>query len=92
MQANFTYAIILTTLAGLSTAIGGGIGQWASPKIGSSLLFWAFSAGVDLHIFFGAAASGSERKCPLLGYAAFFMALFIAVLDITIPHEYKEEH
>jgi zinc transporter, ZIP family len=95
MQENFTYAIILTTLAGLSTAIGGGI-AWAigKPKDWQLALILGFSAGVMIYIsFLELLPLAVSENGPLLGYSAFFIGIiFIAVLDIAIPHEYKEEH
>jgi ZIP family zinc transporter len=53
MEANASFALLLTALAGCSTAIGGGI-AWliGKPKNWQLALILGFSAGVMIYISF----------------------------------------
>ena len=95
MEANFSFALLLTTLAGCSTAIGGVI-AWliGKPKDWQLALILGFSAGVMIYVSFMELLPVAIGKAgSLVGYLGFFVGIiFIAILDIAIPHEYKEEH
>ena len=95
MEANFSFALLLTTLAGGSTAIGGII-AWlmGKPKNWQLALILGFSAGVMIYIaFMELLPFAIDKAGTLIGTLAFFIGIiFIAILDIAIPHENKEEH
>jgi ZIP family zinc transporter len=89
------FGFLLTTLAGLSTGIGSAIAYFIrkpGPKIMSFIL--GFSAGVMLYISFAELLPESFKYVGFgTGNLGFFAGIaFIAILDILIPHEYKEEH
>ena len=94
MQIDFTYALLLSTLAGLATGIGGFICLLYRPKGGYLALVLGFSAGVMVYISFvellGTAVSLVGFFPANLGF--FIGIAFIALLDVLIPHEYGEEH
>jgi len=84
-------ALILTTLAGLSTTIGSLIGlivKKENPKFMSSVL--GFTAGVMIGIsFFELMPSGFEELGFLKASIAFIIGfVFIFLIDTFIPHEY----
>ncbi len=95
MQTSVSFALLLTLLAGCATAIGGGI-AWliGKPKNWLLALILGFSAGVMIYISFMELLPLAISKAgPLIGGIAFFVGIiFIAILDIVIPHEYQEEH
>ncbi len=95
METNVSFALLLTLLAGCATAIGGGI-AWAigKPKDWLLALILGFSAGVMIYIsFMELLPLAIDEAGPLIGVIAFFIGIvFIAILDIIVPHEYKEEH
>jgi ZIP family zinc transporter len=94
MDANASFALLLATLAGLSTAIGGGIAIFmCKPKCWHLALILGFSAGVMLYISFVELLATAIAGMGLVAAnVAFFIGIaFIAVLDFAIPHEYKEE-
>jgi ZIP family zinc transporter len=95
METNVSFALLLTLLAGCATAIGGGI-AWliGKPKNWLLALILGFSAGVMIYISFMELLPLAIQEAGLLiGVVAFFIGIiFIAVLDIAVPHEYKEEH
>ena len=95
MEANVCFALILTLLAGCSTAIGGGI-AWliGKPKDWTLAIILGFSAGVMIYVSFMELLPLAIAKAgAVIGVAAFFVGIiFIAILDILVPHEYKEEH
>lgn len=82
-------------MAGCATAIGGII-AWliGKPKDWQLALILGFSAGVMIYIsFMELLPLAIDKAGPLIGSLAFFVGIiFIAILDILIPHEYKEEH
>ena len=94
MEIDLSFAILLTTLAGLSTGIGSAIAFFIrTPRYDYLALALGFSAGVMVYISFtellGTAVEG-------VGFAraniAFFIGIaFIALIDILVPHEYEEE-
>jgi ZIP family zinc transporter len=95
MSSNVSFALWLTLLAGLSTGIGSAIAFFMrKPKTQHVSLLLGFSAGVMLYISF---AELLHQAFDKVGFAianlGFFIGIaFIAVIDILIPHEYKQEH
>jgi ZIP family zinc transporter len=95
MSGDIAFAFLLTLLAGLSTGIGSAIAYFMrKPGPTSMSLILGFSAGVMLYISFAELLHQSFEKVGFgTGNIGFFAGIaFIAVLDILIPHEYKEEH
>jgi ZIP family zinc transporter len=95
METSASFALLLSALAGLATAIGGGI-AWliGKPKNWQLALILGFSAGVMIYIsFMELLPLAIDKAGPLIGIIAFFIGIiFIAILDILVPHEYQEEH
>jgi ZIP family zinc transporter len=95
MPASAPFALLLSLLAGLSTGIGSAIAYFMpKPKPHHMSLILGFSAGVMLYISF---AELLHRALDSVGFVAtnlgFFIGIvFIALLDILIPHEYQQEH
>jgi ZIP family zinc transporter len=95
MSNNVWFALLLTLLAGLSTGIGSAAAYFIrEPKPKHMTLILGFSAGVMLYISF---AELLHQALDKVGYLAanvgFFVGIaFIAIIDILIPHEYKQEH
>ena len=95
MEINLAFAMVLTVLAGLSTGIGSTIAFFIrKPKYSYLAVLLGFSAGVMVYISFTELLGTAIRD---IGFAtaniAFFIGiLFIAVIDIFVPHEYEEEH
>jgi len=94
MQVNVLFALLLTTLAGLSTGIGSAVAFFIrKPKYSYLAVMLGFSAGVMIYISFVELLKTSVEN---VGFATanlgFFVGIaFIALLDILIPHEYEEE-
>jgi len=94
MSGDIGFAFLLTVLAGLSTGIGSGIAYFLRrPGPAQMSLILGFSAGVMLYISFAELLHQSFEKVGFgTANIGFFAGIaFIAVLDIFIPHEYKEE-
>ncbi|MEA2086200.1 MAG: zinc transporter ZupT [Chloroflexota bacterium] len=95
MEINLAFAMLLTALAGLSTGIGSAIAFFIrTPKYSYLSVLLGFSAGVMIYISFTELLGTAIAD---VGFAtaniAFFIGiLFIAVIDILVPHEYEEEH
>ncbi len=94
-MSDIAFAFLITALAGLSTGIGSAVAYFIrkpGPRIMSLIL--GFSAGVMLYISFAELLHQSFEKVGFgTGNLGFFAGIaFIAILDILIPHEYKEEH
>lgn len=94
MQNNISFALLLSLLAGLSTGIGSAIAYFMRhPKPQHMSLVLGFSAGVMLYVSFVELLHLALDKIGFfttnLGF--FIGVIFIAILDILIPHEYKEE-
>jgi ZIP family zinc transporter len=97
MSANVGLALALTTIAGLSTGIGGAIAFFIKkPKAVYLSLSLGFSGGVMLYISFVALLpNGINGVGELWGISAFFIGIiFIGIIDMLIPetknpHEYK---
>ncbi len=94
MEINLSFAILLTTLAGLSTGIGSTIALFIrTPKYSYLAVALGFSAGVMIYISFTELLGTAIAD---VGFAraniAFFLGIgFIALIDTFVPHEYKEE-
>ena len=94
-MSDIGFGFLITALAGLSTGIGSAIAYFIrkpGPRIMSLIL--GFSAGVMLYVSFAELLSQSFEKVGFVtGNIGFFVGIaFIALLDILIPHEYKDEH
>jgi zinc transporter, ZIP family len=95
LSTNVIIALGLATLAGLSTGIGSIIAYFLNkPKPQYISLILGFSAGVMLYVSFGELLHQALEKVGFLqANLGFFGGLaFIALLDIFVPHEYKQEH
>ncbi len=101
-MSNVTYALLLTTGAGLSTAIGGLIGI-AVRKPGPRFMGFTlgFSAGVMVHISFLELLPGAIEGMgaahlahPFLwAHVAFFAGMLgLFLIDFLVPHDYMEQH
>ena len=94
MEINLSFAILLTTLAGLSTGIGSAIAFFIrTPKYSYLAFLLGFSAGVMVYISFTELLGTAIED---IGFAraniAFFVGIgSIALIDIFVPHEYEEE-
>ena len=94
MEINLSFAMLLTTLAGLSTGIGSTIAFFIrTPKYSYLAVALGFSAGVMVYISFTELLGTAIED---VGFAraniAFFAGIgFIALIDIFVPHEYEEE-
>ena len=95
MPTNISFALLLTLLAGLSTGIGSAIAYFMpKPKPQHMSLILGFSAGVMLYISFAELLPKAFGEVGFLtANVGFFLGIvFIALLDILIPHEYQQEH
>jgi len=95
MTSNIWAALLLTTLAGLSTTFGALLGisnAKPGPRTMSATL--GFAAGVMLFVSFVELLKASTDGIGfLLGNAAFFLGIAVMfVIDVLIPHEYFSEH
>jgi len=94
MEINVSFAMLLTTLAGLSTGIGSAIAFLIkTPKYSYLAILLGFSAGAMVYISFTEllAMAISDIGFNEANIAFFCGILFIGVIDILIPHEYKVE-
>ncbi len=95
---NIGLALILTSLAGLSTGIGSAIAYFIKkPKIAYLSFSLGFSTGVMIYIsFMELLPNASEGVGEVWAITAFFIGIiFTGLIDISIPeaknpHEYKE--
>jgi len=95
MEVNLPFAMLLTVLAGLSTGIGSTIAFFIrTPKYSYLAVLLGFSAGVMIYISFTELLGTAIGDIGFVtANIAFFIGiLFIAVIDILVPHEYEEEH
>ena len=95
MTNNVSFALLLALLAGLSTGIGSIIAYFIrKPKDWQLSLILGFSAGVMVYISFVELLYVAIDKVGFVtANLGFFVGIaFIAILDILIPHEYKQEH
>ena len=95
MQGDFATAILLTTLAGLSTTVGSALAfivKRPGPRFMAATL--GFAAGVMALVSF---AELLPRALKTLGdtggYAVFFGGMLVMwLIDVLIPHDYLAEH
>lgn len=95
MEIRLAFAMLLTVLAGLSTGIGSTIAFFIrTPKYSYLAVLLGFSAGIMVYISFTELLGTAIRDVGFVtANIAFFIGiLFIAVIDIFVPHEYEEEH
>lgn len=94
MEINVAFALILTTLAGLSTGIGSAIAYFIKkPRYSYLAVLLGFSAGVMIYISF---AELLKTAIDDVGFQTANIAFFagivlIAVVDILVPHSYIAE-
>jgi len=94
MEINVSFALLLTSLAGLSTGIGSTVALFIrTPRYSYLAVALGFSAGVMVYISF---TELFQTAIGDIGFAtaniAFFVGIaFIALIDILVPHEHKEE-
>jgi ZIP family zinc transporter len=94
MEVNVGFALLITTLAGLSTGIGSGIAYFIrKPKYSHLAVLMGFSAGVMVYISFAELLKTAIDEVGFaMANAGFFIGIvFIAVVDLLVPHEYEEE-
>ena len=90
MQVDVGFALLLTTLAGLSTGIGSAIAYFIrTPKYSYLAIMLGVSAGVMIYISF---AELLKTAIDQVGFATanlgFFVGIaFIAVVDTLVPHD-----
>ncbi len=92
---NVGTALILTTLAGLSTGIGSAIAYFIKkPKMQYLSFSLGFSAGVMIYISFMELIPSAIRNVgELWGVIAFFIGIgFIGLIDILIPKAENPHH
>ncbi len=96
-MGNIGFALLLSTLAGLSTTIGSILGiavRKPGPKFMTLTL--GFSAGVMIHVSFVELLQGGIRSAGFMpAHVAFFLGMAIMfAIDVLIPHDYlgQEEH
>lgn len=95
MEIDLSFALLLTALAGLATGIGSAVAFFIrTPKYSYLAVLLGFSAGVMIYISFTELLGTAIGDVGFVtANIAFFIGiLFIAVVDILVPHEYKEEH
>lgn len=96
-ETSVFHALLITTGAGLSTAIGSVLGLYSKRPTPTFLGFsLGFSAGVMVLVAFGELLP-TAVAVPELGfvgaYSAFFAGMIIYFLiDLAIPHEYIGQH
>ena len=94
MEINLALAILITTLAGLSTGIGSIISFFIRTTRHAYLaVMLGFSAGIMIYMSFTELLGTAITNVGFLAAnIAFFIGiLLIAVIDIVVPHEYEEE-
>ena len=95
MHLEVGYALTLAAAAGFSTWIGSIIAFFMyRPKAWVMSLMLGFSAGVMIYISFAELLKTAidDLGRTSANIAFFGGIIFIALIDILIPHEYKEEH
>jgi len=93
-KINLTFAFTLTILAGLSTGIGSIIAYFIrKPKYSYLAVLLGFSAGVMIYISFAELLKEAIDKIGFTTANIFFFGgfIFIAIIDILIPHSYIAE-
>jgi len=94
MPNNVSFALLLALLAGLSTGIGSIIAYFIrKPKDWQLSLILGFSAGVMVYVSFAELLYVAIDKVGFVtANLGFFVGIaFIAIVDILVPHEYKQE-
>lgn len=94
METSVGRALLLSLLAGMSTGVGSLISYFIPrPKPWHLSLLLGFSGGVMLYVSFAELLHHSIVQVGFLrANLGFFIGiLFIALIDIFIPHEYKRE-
>ena len=95
MPGDVAIALVLTTLAGLSTTIGSLMGIFVrKPGPRFMALTLGFSGGVMILVsFVELLAGGIEAVGFGLAHVGFFGGMLVMfVIDFMIPHEYMAEH
>ncbi|MHC5053080.1 MAG: zinc transporter ZupT [Planctomycetota bacterium] len=95
MQGDFATAILLTTLAGLSTTVGSALAfvvRKPGPRFMAATL--GFAAGVMVLVsFVELLPRAVETLEAAAGYAVFFGGMAAMwLVDVLIPHDYLAEH
>ena len=94
MTNNVAFALLLALLAGLSTGIGSIIAYFIrKPKPKQMSLILGFSAGVMIYVSFAELLHTSLEKVGFISaILGFFCGIaFIMIVDIFVPHQYKNE-
>lgn len=94
MEVNLGAALLLSTLAGLSTTLGSLAAIFVrEPGSRFMSLTLGFSAGVMLLLSFMELLAGGIAAVGFVGaYAAFFAGMVVMLLlDVAIPHQYMAE-
>ena len=94
MEVNVGFALLVTTLAGLSTGIGSAIAYFIrKPKYSHLAVMMGFSAGVMVYISFAELLKTAidEVGFGMANIGFFAGIVFIGVVDLLVPHEYEEE-
>jgi len=94
MEINVGFALMLATLAGLSTGIGSSIAYFIrKPKYSYLAVLLGFSAGVMIYISFAELLKTAIDEVGFgMANIAFFVGIgLIAVLDLAVPHSYIAE-
>jgi ZIP family zinc transporter len=93
MDAAFGTALLLTTLAGLSTGIGSLIGIALRPGDRFMAGSLGFAAGIMILVSFAELLPDAIEEIGFLsGYLAFFGGMLLMfVIDVSIPHLYLAE-
>jgi ZIP family zinc transporter len=94
MQLDVAFALLLTTLAGLSTGIGSTIAYFIrKPKYSYLSIMLGFSAGVMVYISFAELLKTAIEEVGFgIANLGFFVGIiFIAIVDMLVPHSYEEE-
>ena len=89
------HALLVATLAGLCTGIGSAIAFFTKELKGWQLaLILGFSAGVMTYVSFAELLANAVQQGGILrANIGFFVGFtFIALLDLTVPHQYAAEH
>lgn len=95
MADNISLALLITTLAGLSTAVGGLIGIMVrKPGPRFMALTLGFSAGVMILLsYIELLQGGIEQIGFIRAHLAFFVGMGVMFLvDVSIPHDFIAEH
>jgi len=96
-MGNVGFALLLSTLAGLSTTIGSILGiAVRNPGPRFMTLTLGFSAGVMIHVSFVELLQGGVNAVGFMpAHTAFFLGMLVMfAIDALIPHDYlgQEEH